>query len=159
MKKILIIPISILLLTACATAKAPSPETENKTVTQIEQKNVDPSFEIKEEKTEDGWIRRVGREGIVGYKGKELTLKGKVTEVEYYNEFKYFFIVSEESLKNLPAEFAKEITKNDYLKNFSLYFNDKDITDNYKGKELTVDAESIGIPSEGAPRLTLKKLL
>jgi hypothetical protein len=168
MKKLLIIPISILLLTACASVEAPTVQTppvqpEEPKVTQEEPKIETPAtptdyFAIKEEKTKDGWIRLVNYEGTAGYKGKEVTLSGKVVEQQSYGEWKYYFCVSEEDFEILPEELVKKIQEKDFLRYYSLYFEGKDVTDNYKNKEITVMPKSIGILQEGNPHLQLSKL-
>ncbi len=157
MKKLLIIPISILLLTACAKVEAPTV-----TTTAPLAQNVKPEeqkvTQDKKEKTSDGWIKSGNTDTVVSYTGKEITLKGKVVEREYYNEWKYFFDVIDDSTGNLPAELAKEITEKEGLRYFSLYFKGKDVTNNYKNKEITIAVESIGVLAEGNPHIQLKKL-
>ncbi|PJC39196.1 hypothetical protein CO044_01030 [Candidatus Peregrinibacteria bacterium CG_4_9_14_0_2_um_filter_38_9] len=176
MKKLLIIPISILLLTACVTVQAPSPAVEEQKQPQEELKVETPvqpvvetskvetpvaqveADEQNEEKTSDGWIKSSNSDRVVSYSGKEITLKGKVVERESYGEWKYFFSVSGDSLDNLPSELVEKIIKKDYLSSFILYFEGKDVTDNYKNQEITVTPKSIGVLSEGYPHFQLKTL-
>ncbi|MCK9185834.1 alkaline phosphatase family protein [Candidatus Gracilibacteria bacterium] len=153
MKKTLIIPILLMLLTACASVEAPTVQTEETpAISTVE-------TTIKEGNTDDGWLRLVNSESVItGYKGKEVSLTGKVVETEIFGTWKYFFKVSETNFENLPSELVEKFQKKPSLGYYTLYFEDKDVTDNYKNKEITVTTESIGIFSEGMPRLYLKKL-